>query len=108
VLRNSRLALLVAVTALLVAVASRPLRAIGPAAIKPADASQHGWIYLRTASAPTVIVVTDPRMHNPKDPSANPEPVPVPTSLDEFAAGWTSPVDIDQWIRARTANAKGR
>jgi hypothetical protein len=170
-LRTSRLASLVAVTALLVTAAGRPLRAIGPAilmfyggdlaepvlvfpgnpsynptnfiwspltggvsygkrgtlppnldgrrymsvaifwgrydpaTIKPADASQHGRIYLRTSSAPAAIVVTDPRMYNPKDPSANPESVPVPTSLDEFVAGWTSPVDIDQWIRAQTANA---
>ena len=69
------------------------------ATLKPSDASQHGRIYLRTASAPAVIVITGPRMVNAKDPTANPEPVPVPTSLDEFVAGWTTPLDISQWIR---------
>ena len=72
-----------------------------PATLKPSDASQHGRIYLRTASAPAVIVITGPRMVNVKDPTANPEPVPVPTSLDEFIAGWTLTLDISQWIESR-------
>ena len=59
------------------------------ATLKAADASQHGRIYLRTASDPAVIVITAPSMFNPKNPTANPDPVPVPTSLDEFIAGWT-------------------
>ena len=75
------------------------------ATLKPSDASQHGRIYLRTASAPAVIVITGPRMVNVKDPTANPEPVPVPTSLDEFIAGWTLTLDIDQWIREQTEHA---
>jgi hypothetical protein len=171
--RTSRLASLVAVTALLVVVASLPLRAIGPAilmfyggdlqesvlvfpgnpgynptsfiwnpgnggvpyssgkrgalppnlegrrymsvaifwgrydpaTLKPSDASQHGRIYLRTASAQAVIVITSPRMANATDPTANPDPVPVPTSLDEFVAGWTTSVDISQWIREQTGHA---
>ena len=76
-----------------------------PATVKPSDASQHGRIYLRAASAPAVIVITSPRMANAKDPTANPEPVPVPTSLDEFIAGWTLTTDISQWIRAQTERA---
>ena len=76
-----------------------------PAILKPADASQHGRIYMHTASAPAVIVITGPRMTNVKDPTANPEPVPVPTSLDEFIAGWTLTLDISQWIRAQTEHA---
>ena len=76
-----------------------------PATLKPSDASQHGRIYMHTASAPAVIVITGPRMTNVKDPTANPEPVPVPTSLDEFIAGWTLTLDITDWIRAQTAHA---
>ena len=76
-----------------------------PATLKPSDASQHGRIYMRTASAPAVIVITGPRMVNVKDPTANPEPVPVPTSLDEFIAGWTLTLDINHWIRAQTEHA---
>jgi hypothetical protein len=76
-----------------------------PATLKPSDASQHGRIYMRTALAPAVIVITGPRMVNVKDPTANPEPVPVPTSLDEFTAGWTLTVDISQWIRQQTEHA---
>ena len=75
-----------------------------PATIKPSDASQHGRIYLRTGSAPAVIVITAPRMGNVKDPTANPEPVAVPTSLDEFMAGWTLTVDISHWIREQTTH----
>ena len=73
-----------------------------PATLKASDASQHGRIYLRTASAPAVIVITAPRMTNAKDRTANPEPVPVPTSLNEFIAGWTLTEDINEWIRAQT------
>ena len=76
-----------------------------PGTLKPSDASQHGRIYMRTASAPAAIVITRPRMVNAKDPTANPEPVPVPASLDEFIAGWTLPLDISQWIRERTEHA---
>jgi hypothetical protein len=74
-----------------------------PASVKPSDASQHGRIYLRTASAPTAIVVTPPAMTNPKDRTANPEPVPIPTSLDEFVAGWTVTWDVNDWIREHAA-----
>jgi hypothetical protein len=76
-----------------------------PATLKASDASQHGRIYLRTVSAPAVIVITAPWMANAKDPTANPEPVAVPTSLDEFVAGWTTPIDIRQWIREQTEHA---
>jgi hypothetical protein len=75
------------------------------AALRPSDASQHGRIYLGTASAPAVIVITAPRMANAKDPTANPEPVPVPASLDEFVAGWTMTLDINEWIREQTKHA---
>jgi hypothetical protein len=64
--------------------------AFGDAAtLSPTDASQHGRLYLPTASEPAVVVVTAPNMANPKNPKANPEPVPVPTSLGDFIAGWT-------------------
>lgn len=76
-----------------------------PATLKASDASQHGRIYLPTATAPAVIVITAPVMANATDPSANPEPVPVPTSLDEFVAGWTTPLDISQWIRKQTEHS---
>ena len=76
-----------------------------PATLKASDASQHGRIYLKTASAPTVIVITAPRMANAKDSTANPEPVPVPTSLDEFIAGWTTTVDVGEWIRNQEKHA---
>jgi hypothetical protein len=76
-----------------------------PATVKPSDASQHGRIYLKTESAPAVIVVTAPNMANSHDPTANPEPVPVPTSLDQFIAGWTLPLDVNEWIRNQTERA---
>jgi hypothetical protein len=76
-----------------------------PATVKPSDASQHGRIYLETASAPAAIVITGPRMVNSKDRTANPEPVPIPTSLDEFIAGWTVKFDITGWIREHTKSA---
>jgi hypothetical protein len=76
-----------------------------PATLKASEASQHGRIYLKTASAPTVIVITTPRMANANDPTANPKPVPVPTSLDEFIAGWTTTVDIGEWIRNQGEHA---
>jgi hypothetical protein len=72
------------------------------ATVKPADASQHGRIYLRTESAPAAIVITSPRMVNANDRTANPAPVPIPTSLDQFSAGWTTTVDIHEWIREQT------
>jgi len=59
-----------------------------PAALKPAGASQHGRIYLPTASEPAVVVVTPPNMANPNNPNANPEPAPIPASLSGFIAGW--------------------
>ena len=79
-----------------------------PATLKASDASQHGRIYLKTASAPAVIVITAPHMANPTDLSANPEPVPVPTSLDAFVAGWTTPVDFSQWIHEQAGHAQAR
>lgn len=55
--------------------------------LKPSDASQHGRIYLPTASAPAAMVITRPIMTN--STGGPPQPVPVPTSLDEFVTGWT-------------------
>ena len=52
-----------------------------PATIKPEDASQHARLYRATPSAPPVVVATGPWMNNPK-------PVPVPTALSGFIAGW--------------------
>lgn len=54
--------------------------------LKPSDASQHGRIYLPTASAPAAMVITRPNMAN--STGGPPKPVPVPTSLGEFIAGW--------------------
>jgi hypothetical protein len=79
-----------------------------PATLKASDASQHGRIYLRTASTPAVIVITGPHMAHSTDPNANPEPVPIPTSLDGFIAGWTTPVDFSQWIRGQTGSSPAR
>ena len=72
------------------------------ATLKASDASQHGRIYLPTTTSPAVIVITAPNMVNPKDTHANPEPVPVPTSLDGFIAGWPLDFDIRQWIQAQS------
>ena len=55
--------------------------------LTPSDASQHGRIYLPTASAPAAIVITFPNMAN--STGGPPQSVPVPTSLGEFIAGWT-------------------
>jgi hypothetical protein len=55
--------------------------------LKPSDASQHGRIYLPTASAPAAIVITFPNMAN--STGGPPQSVPIPTSLAEFIAGWT-------------------
>ena len=52
-----------------------------PTALKPADASQHGRIYLPTQTEPPVVVVTAPLMNEPK-------PAPIPTTLGQFLAGW--------------------
>jgi len=59
----------------------------GATGLKPSDASQHGRIYLPTASAPAAIVITFPNMANPT--GGPPQAVPIPTSLGEFIAGWT-------------------
>jgi hypothetical protein len=50
-------------------------------ALKPSDASQHGRIYVPTETDPPVVVVTAPLMREPG-------PVPVPTTLGQFLAGW--------------------
>ena len=49
--------------------------------LRPADASQHGRMYLPTSSLPAVMVATLPDMQ--------PVPHPVPDRLEGFAAGWT-------------------
>ena len=65
--------------------------------LKPSDASQHGRIYLPTASAPAAIVITFPNMAS--STGGPPESVPVPTSLGEFIAGWT--LSSEQTTRLR-------
>ena len=57
---------------------------------------------------PAVIVITGPHMAHSTDPNANPEPVPIPTSLDGFIAGWTTPIDFSQWIRGQTGSSPAR
>ena len=49
--------------------------------LKPENASQHGRLYLPTASDPAAIVVTMPDMR----PVAN----AIPNALEDFSAGWT-------------------
>jgi hypothetical protein len=77
------------------------VRALGsPDVLKqmnPEDASQHGRLYLPTASEPAMIVLTSPNMtrpkgtpceaHTPVDERA-PCPVPVPTKPEDFIVGW--------------------
>jgi hypothetical protein len=75
------------------------------ATLKPSDASQHGRFYPATASAPAVIVITAPHMAHTTDNSANPEPRPIPTSLDGFYAGWTTTVDVVSWARQQAESA---
>jgi hypothetical protein len=65
--------------------------------LKPSDASQHGRIYLPTASAPAAIVITFPNMAN--STGGPPQSVPVPTSLEEFIAGWTLSPDQTAQLR---------
>jgi hypothetical protein len=71
-----------------------------PATVKPSDASQHGRIYLATGVEPAAIVITPPNMAGAG--GGPPDPVPVPTSLDAFCAGWTLKMDIVQWMRVQT------
>lgn len=78
------------------------------ATLKASDASQHGRIYLKTASEPAVIVITAPHMANITHPDAKPEPVPIPTSLDAFVAGWATPVDFSQWISGQAEHGQAR
>lgn len=75
------------------------------ATLKAADASQHGRFYPATGSAPAAIVVTAPHMAHTTDAAANPEPRPMPTSLDGFWAGWTTEVDVREWARRQPAVA---
>jgi hypothetical protein len=75
------------------------------ATLKAADASQHGRFYPATGSAPAAIVVTAPHMAHTTDAMANPEPRPMPTSLDGFWAGWTTEVDVREWARRQAAVA---
>jgi hypothetical protein len=49
--------------------------------LKPANASQHGRLYLPTASEPAIVVSTVPDMQKKSNP--------IPKELDGFAAVWT-------------------
>jgi hypothetical protein len=54
---------------------------------KPENASQHGRLYLPTASAPAIVVVTAPDMQKKSNP--------IPKELVGFRAVWTlSPQDL--------------
>ncbi len=77
------------------------------ATLKASDASQHGRFYPATESAPAVIVITAPHMAHATDNAANPEPRPIPTSLDGFWAGWTTPMDVVSWARRQAESAAG-
>jgi hypothetical protein len=57
--------------------------------LKPEDASQHARLYLPVGARPAVIVVTPPVMTSRNNNEVHAEPVPIPTSLDAFIAGWT-------------------
>jgi hypothetical protein len=52
-----------------------------PENVKPEAASQHARVYLPTRDEPAVVVITSPLM-------SHPTPVPVPSSLSDFVAGW--------------------
>ena len=52
-----------------------------PDQLKPENASQHGRLYLPTASDPAIIVVTTPDMQKKSNP--------IPKELSGFAAVWT-------------------
>jgi len=64
----------------------------------PEAASQHGRLYLPTASAPAVVVVTGPVMEEIglRHPNAR----PVPADFTGFVGGWT--LDADDLARARS------
>src|SRR6185295_11727506 len=49
--------------------------------LNPANASQHGRLYLPTASEPAIVVVTAPDMQKKSNP--------IPKELDGFTAVWT-------------------
>ena len=73
--------------------------------VKPEDASQHGRLYLPTATEPAAVVATFPAMES-EDPNARTPPaVSIPIDLDEhrdalghqvgFVAGWVlNPEDL--------------
>jgi hypothetical protein len=52
-----------------------------PDELKPENASQHGRLYLPTASEPALVVVTTPDMQKKSNP--------IPKALGGFAAVWT-------------------
>jgi hypothetical protein len=66
--------------------------------IKPADASQHGRLYLPTATEPAVVVASFPAMEATDPNLKTPPAQPIPLDLDEhrdalgsrvgFVAGW--------------------
>ena len=58
-----------------------------PEELKPQAASQHGRLYLPTATHPAAVVLTPPAMTSP-DPSATRAPArPVPSELKDFVSG---------------------
>jgi hypothetical protein len=71
--------------------------------MQPKDASQHGRLYLPTATEPAVMVVTHPMMQRLKGthcesrtpPSDDaPCPVAVPSKIEDFSASWR--LDFDR------------
>lgn len=56
--------------------------------VKPAEASQHGRLYLPTATEPAAVVATFPAMQA-EDPNLRTPPAqPIPVDLLGFWAGW--------------------
>jgi hypothetical protein len=66
--------------------------------LKPEDASQHGRLYLPTATEPAAVVATVPAMQSMNPNVRTPPAMPIPVDLDEhldaqgsrigFVAGW--------------------
>jgi hypothetical protein len=58
-----------------------------PEELKPEAASQHGRVYLPTASQPAAVVLTPPNMTSPDPSETRARAVPIPSLLKEFVFG---------------------
>lgn len=58
-----------------------------PEELKSEEASQHGRLYLPTASEPAAVMLTPPNMHNPEPGATRAKPVPIPGEIKDFVFG---------------------